>query len=402
MKRLPLFMWFLAFSLGYNIASAQLPERGETAFQGKMEVTVDVSKLSDTAGRFMMMIGGKRVYPTVKNKEFTVYSNMKEPRNVLLVFYPAQQLNAYPGKPLYLIPAAVSNCFYFLGLPGKYNLVVPRTVAQSSIVNPSPYQRKYQELRDIKAGFFKKLSKEHSVLANELANAGDQKIKDSLVAIYRHFAREEYPEYYKDSVVGFIRRNPDEPASLIELEEYSNNAGEDLKGLQFLYDNLSDNLKVLPAAERIYGKIDQDAFATDSLAGRKAIDFTRNDPTGNPVLLSDFSGQVILLEFWASWCGPCRASNPGLVKLYAHYRDKGFTILGVSLDSDKGAWEKAIKKDGLTWPQVLDSDSSNSEVSGLYHVHEIPFNVLIGKSGKIIAVNLEARELGKYLSKVYE
>jgi len=237
---------------------------------------------------------------------------------------------------------------------------------------------------------------------SKLANEDNQKSQDSLIAIWRHFVREEYPKYYEDSVLGFIGQNPDEPASLIELEEYSNNYGDDLKGLRFLYDNLSDKLKALPGADRICDRIDQATFAADSLAGRKAIDFTRNDPAGNPVLLSDFSGHVTLLEFWASWCGPCRASNPELVKIYARYRDKGFKILGVSLDSDKGAWEKAIKKDGLTWPQVLNKDASDSEVSGLYHVHEIPSNVLIDKAGKIMAVNLEARELDKYLDKVYE
>lgn len=127
--------------------------------------------------------------------------------------------------------------------------------------------------------------------------------------------------------------------------------------------------------------------------GSMAPDFTLNDVNGNPVSLSSFRGKYVLVDFWASWCGPCRGENPNVVKAFNRLKDKNFTILGVSLDENRDSWIKAIKDDNLTWPQVSDLQYWNSSVVSLYRFDGIPYNVLLDPSGKIIASNLRGEML---------
>ena len=108
----------------------------------------------------------------------------------------------------------------------------------------------------------------------------------------------------------------------------------------------------------------------------------------------------MLVDFWASWCGPCRAENPNVLKAYSKYHPKGFDILGVSLDEKKDKWEEAIKKDNLNWTQVSDLQGWKNSVAVLYGVQAIPMNFLIDKDGKIIAKGLRGDDLGKKLSEV--
>jgi peroxiredoxin len=128
--------------------------------------------------------------------------------------------------------------------------------------------------------------------------------------------------------------------------------------------------------------------------GKKAPDFTMNDPKGNPVKLSSmFGSKLLLIDFWAAWCSPCRAENPNVVKVYNEFHSKGFNIIGVSLDRSGADWTKAISDDKLTWTHVSDLQYWNNAAAKLYGVNSIPANFLLDKDGIIIAKNLRGDAL---------
>lgn len=135
--------------------------------------------------------------------------------------------------------------------------------------------------------------------------------------------------------------------------------------------------------------------------GQVAPDFTMNDPQGKPIQLSSLKGKVVLIDFWASWCGPCRQENPNVVKLYQQYHDKGFEILGVSLDRKKEDWERAIKDDQLAWLHVSDLQYWQNNAARLYAVNAIPQTYLLDKEGKIIGKGLRGEELAAKLNELF-
>jgi peroxiredoxin len=142
------------------------------------------------------------------------------------------------------------------------------------------------------------------------------------------------------------------------------------------------------------------AYFKVGAVGTDALDFTQNDVDGKPVKLSSFKGKYVLLDFWASWCKPCRMENPNVVKVYNQFKDKNFTVVGVSLDQSKDAWVKAIQADKLTWNHVSDLQQWNNAVAQMYHIQSIPGNFLIDPAGKIIAKDLRGEDLEKKLSEV--
>lgn len=134
--------------------------------------------------------------------------------------------------------------------------------------------------------------------------------------------------------------------------------------------------------------------------GQVAPDFTMNDSTGKPITLSSLKGKVLLVDFWASWCGPCRAENPNVVKAYRAFSGKGFDVLGCSFDKNREKWLKAVKDDKLTWTHVSDLKYWDNAAGKLYGISSIPANVLLDKDQKIIARNLRGEDLMNMLTEV--
>jgi len=155
------------------------------------------------------------------------------------------------------------------------------------------------------------------------------------------------------------------------------------------------NALVPEIQQAYYGKMLDKVIAEGKIGsiGSDAIDFVQNDTNGKPVSLSSFRGKYVLIDFWASWCKPCRMENPNVVDAYNRYKDKNFTILGVSLDRSKEPWIKAIQDDGLIWTHVSDLKFWSNEVAVKYKVESIPQNFLLDPNGKIIGKNLRGEEL---------
>ena len=136
--------------------------------------------------------------------------------------------------------------------------------------------------------------------------------------------------------------------------------------------------------------------------GNIAPEISLADPNGKIISLSSLRGKYVLVDFWASWCGPCRGENPNVVAAYEKYKNKNFTVLGISLDEDKASWLEAIKEDKLNWQHISDLKKWESIVVGAYQIEGIPFNVLIDPTGKIIATELRGQALQETLAGVLQ
>jgi peroxiredoxin len=138
-------------------------------------------------------------------------------------------------------------------------------------------------------------------------------------------------------------------------------------------------------------------IAEASKVGATAPDFTLNDVNGNPVTMSTVKGKLKIIDFWASWCGPCRLNNPALKKLYDEYHSRGLEIIGVSLDHNKANWEKAIEKDGLEWINVSSLKAWDCEVAKMYDVKGVPALYILDKNNRIIATGLRGEQLKAFI-----
>ena len=201
----------------------------------------------------------------------------------------------------------------------------------------------------------------------------------------------------KDVIATFntlYKANAASPVTTLMLLQFSNIFPEVKDNLASIYGELAPSAKKGPFAEFIDKTIASSAFGQ---IGTMLPDFTQNDVNGKPFTLSSLKGKYVLVDFWASWCGPCRAENPNVVKAFNKYKSKNFTVLGVSLDQDKAKWLEAIKKDGLAWNHVSDLKYWNNAVAVQFGIQSIPASFLIDQTGKIVARDLRGADLDKFL-----
>lgn len=214
--------------------------------------------------------------------------------------------------------------------------------------------------------------------------------------IFRQNSQKVFESGY--DIDSLVTKYPDSPAAAFYLYRY------------FTYQLPLEDLKATRAklspslADNPYVKdLDKIILQLENVQiGKTAPDFTLPDTAGVAVSLSDFRGKYVLLDFWASWCPPCRRENPNVVKAFQEYKDKNFTILGISLDNNKGKWLKAIADDNLAWTHVSDLKYWDSEIPALYGVRGIPSNILLDPDGVVIARNLTGEALQEKLQEVLQ
>lgn len=211
-----------------------------------------------------------------------------------------------------------------------------------------------------------------------------------------------YSEFHRErgrDLTAFIQEHPKSlvPLYILYREYVSRLSSADIQ----------KNLNLIDASlqETNYAKILRSVLQTRETTdiGQQAPDFTAQDTDGKTVSLADFTGKgYLLLDFWASWCGPCRRENPNVIKTYNEFKDRGFDILAVSLDKTRAAWLKGIAEDGLTYHHVSELKYWDSDIARLYGIRSIPSNLLIDKDGKIVAKNLRGSDLGSTLQQLLE
>ncbi len=173
--------------------------------------------------------------------------------------------------------------------------------------------------------------------------------------------------------------------------------GMSLEDLTAKYEALGDNAKATEPGKRIAERIEKVAAVA---VGKVAPDFTLNTPEGKPLSLHSIKGKVKIIDFWASWCGPCRGENPNVVKVYEEFHPKGLEILSVSLDNNKEAWLKAIEDDKLTWNHVSDLQGWNNAAAQLYGVNGIPHLIVLDENNVIVAKNLRGDALKEKIAEL--
>ncbi|MDB5000436.1 MAG: hypothetical protein JWR76_1513 [Mucilaginibacter sp.] len=290
-------------------------------------------------------------------------------------------------------PSKTADMLNFFIEKGTINIASPDSASKAD-VSGSPSNEDNKKLKAQLKGVMNKA--QTIVAAAQAATPAQQQsaaFQNSMQAKYKAVQLEQ-----KNVLKTFINENPNSYLSLLALTSVSG-PSPDVAEVEPLYESLSDELKKSEQGRQLKSAID--ALKLTAI-GAMAPDFIQNDVNGLPVRLSSFKGKYVLIDFWASWCGPCRQENPNVVRTYNKYKNKNFTILGVSLDreSGKSAWLAAIKNDGLTWTQVSDLKYWNNLAAAVYGVRSIPQNFLIDPTGKIVAKDLRGDDLDNKLAEL--
>lgn len=321
----------------------------------------------------------------VVNGDFSFTGNTINPVNAFLVM-------DHKGVGMAKLDEAKADVFTFFLDKGESTITAPDSISKAKITGSLINEENAKILAQVKAIEAEAVRLNTEIQAAPATKQNSAEFQAEMQAKFKILQNK-----HRSALQTFIVTHPNSYLSLIALNTLDSKT--DPFESESLYNTLSADLKGTEAAKVLKESIDR---AKISAVGVTAPEFTQNDVKGLPVKLSSFKGKYLLIDFWASWCGPCRQFNPTMVRLFNKYKTRNFTILGVSLDRPgaKNDWLAAIKNDGLVWTQVSDLKFWENSVAQLYSVSAIPSNFLIDPTGKIIARDLRGVDLENKLVEV--
>jgi len=335
-----------------------------------------VLEKQDQMGQFIPMDTVK-----VKDGKFLMKGSAKEPEIMLI------QVEALQGK----VPFVLEN--------GDIDIIVDKDSLQKSKFSGTFNNDVFSKFNDDLTKFQKELQKKLMAFqnANMAKMKAAQEAKDTIVI---NKLMKEYQGMQKEGMefyVKFAEGNPKALLSALIVDSMLNDPTVDLARAKKIYASFSPELKKYKPGKSIQTKLDKIgkpvAVAAAANVGSVAPDFTAPNPEGKSISLKQSLGKVTLVDFWASWCKPCRAENPNVVALYAKYHSKGLNILSVSLDKEASAWKAAIAKDKLTWNHVSNLKEFEDPIALQYGINAIPSIFILDAKGVIIAKDLRGEEL---------
>ena len=295
---------------------------------------------------------------TVINDGFTWKLNLKEPQLI------SMSVKGY------------GNSFFIE--PGHITITKSTDPARSYVISGSQTQRDAETLGAELENINNQQNEAYSTAAKETAEE-----KAALAKKIQAFREQK-----EAKATEFVISHPKSFYSLYLVASRTSYA--DYNELKALYDKLDNSLKLTDSGKKLTHKIE---LLAKCRIGSPMIDFVQRDTSGHPVKFNSFKGKYVLIDFWASWCGPCRKENPNVLKAYNAYKEKGFTVLGISLDDKAANWKKAIRDDQMPWTQLSDLKGWKNELAINFGIESIPRNILVDPSGKIVAKDLRGKEL---------
>jgi len=338
---------------------------------------------------------------SISNNIFTLHGKLlgSQPDSVLIYYKNTQGKNTFQSRPIFNNKFIITDS---LDRP-SYALILFKNLGE--IITDSTFEVRAKEIY-LEPGLLSLVADASRM--NSLTLSGSQtedewaelykntnRIREEMQPLTDKYSKEKDPEKaaeittlfepYEDRIKSinyrFFLEHPNSYVTAHLMVDMVK--AESLDSSRRVYNNFNAELKESEDAKKVAEEIEKMEMA---LPGNKAPDFTAADTSGKAVALSDYKDKYVLLDFWASWCPPCRKSNPHLVDLYKKYKGKGLNIIGIAWDDDtQTGWKKAIIKDGLgLWPNVLNGSNTDNDISEKYAIHFVPTRILIDPSGKII------------------